>query len=469
MLAMKSTRKSKTRILCITLITALAISVTVDAAIPVNAVYGETPGAPSSFSIIWIGDTQYLSESYPSYYDNLCNWIVNNNATYNIKMVIHTGDIVNVPDDTAQWTNANQSMSILLNSGIPYCWDAGNHDYDTDLWIGNQFTAFNPSVMQTKPYWVSDAFDGLNTAVRFNVDGWDCLIINSAFHANDTVLAWANSLLDAYPTAHAIVATHGYIDQRCSRDTWALNLKNTVLDTHPNVFLTLSGHYHPTTGARTLSGNRNELLFNEQDAASKMGADSARILTFDLAKNTIAVQTYEIYKGQFLTDGNNNFTLTTNFQTCQTCDSTGTSKSSFDPGDDVYFAATGLSTSTTYPLYVVQDVSAWTIDTTIPTRISDTATSVTTDSSGNIAPTDIYSNAKAGKYDVVVDVNSNGKYDSGDLLVDNVVTSAGLFVLPEYTFGALIALGACFVAFIAYAAVKNGTGMLRINATQKTH
>jgi hypothetical protein len=49
-----------------------------------------------SFSIVQITDTQYLSSSYPSSGQQLTNWIVANNASYNFKMVIHTGDIVDV-------------------------------------------------------------------------------------------------------------------------------------------------------------------------------------------------------------------------------------------------------------------------------------------------------------------------------------------------------------------------------------
>ena len=63
--------------------------------------------------------------------------------------------------------------------------------------------------MATKSYWVGDEFDGQNTAVHFNVAGKDFLIVNIAYHANDTVLTWANQILDAYPQSHVILApTH---------------------------------------------------------------------------------------------------------------------------------------------------------------------------------------------------------------------------------------------------------------------
>ena len=154
----------------------------------------------------------------------------------------------------------------------------------------------------------------MNNAVFFNVSCGECLIVNIAYDANDTALAWANSVLDAHPQAHAIIATHAYIDKQCRYDDWATDFKNTVLDTHANVFLTLSGHYYPTQGNRTRVGGRNELLFNQQDAYDKLGGASARILTFDTTKGTVNMQTYNLYTNQYAVDSNNSFTLDTAFR-----------------------------------------------------------------------------------------------------------------------------------------------------------
>jgi hypothetical protein len=119
-----------------------------------------------NFSIIWITDTQYLSESYPKYFDSLCRWIVDNSGTYNVKMVVHTGDLVEDEWNRTHWENANNSMSILMNYDVPYCWNAGNHDYNVSYWIGNQYIAFNPDVMAEKPYWIGDEASGQSTAVH---------------------------------------------------------------------------------------------------------------------------------------------------------------------------------------------------------------------------------------------------------------------------------------------------------------
>ena len=274
----------------------------------------------TNFSVIWITDTQYLSESRPTYYDSLCRWIANNAEKYKVKMVIHTGDIVEDEGNRTQWENANRSMSILLNAGIPYCWNAGNHDYNETCWIGNQYYAFKPEVLATKPYWVGDKLDGQNTAVQFSVDDWNFLVINVEYEASDEVLDWANSLLDEYPESHAIVGAHVYLNTtggysgkgRDSPD-WPTNFRNNMLDTHGNVFLTLSAHHYPTSGSRAQVGGRHELMFNRQDTDGQMGAASLRKMSFDLVQGKIDVQTYLLYANYFLEDSNNQFTLTTNF------------------------------------------------------------------------------------------------------------------------------------------------------------
>lgn len=266
----------------------------------------------TTFSIIWISDTQHLTKDNPGYFDKLCAWIVENSEPYNIKMVVHTGDIVS-EGKRKQWINANKSIGILLDNGIPYCWNAGNHDYIDDPWVGNDYAAFNPEVIEEKSYWIDDEGNGMNTAVHFNISSWDCLIINLAYHANTTALDWAENLLDTYPQSHAIIATHAYLDKYGGYDSWGNNFRK-ILDNHANVFLTLNGHSHPTSGNWLRVGQRDELLFDMQDEYNEMGAASARILTFNTAKGTIAVQTYSVYLNQYLEDIKSNFIINTSFR-----------------------------------------------------------------------------------------------------------------------------------------------------------
>ncbi|MCW4011036.1 MAG: metallophosphoesterase [Candidatus Bathyarchaeota archaeon] len=272
-------------------------------------------GTGENFSIIWITDTQYLAERYPTYFDSLCRWIVNNVDKYNVQMVIHTGDIVETEGNQTQWVDANSSISRFLDAGIPYCWDAGNHDYNQTCWIGNQYAAFNPAALQAKPYWIGSYGDGISTAVHFTASDMDFLIVNLAFNADDAALTWTNNLLDTHPESHAIVATHFYVNRTSGYESWAMNLRRTVLATHESVFLTLSGHVYPLvhSGIRTQVGDRHELVFNRQEKDNELGSASLRILTFDTVHNVIDVKTFLLYANTFMTDEDNQFTLSTNF------------------------------------------------------------------------------------------------------------------------------------------------------------
>ena len=122
----------------------------------------------------------------------------------------------------------------------------------------------------------------------------------------------------------------------------------------------------------------------------------------------------------------------------------------FNQGDTIYCSGNGFQPSTTYDIYMVQETT-WTNGMTIPSRIAGSTTTVTSDKSGNINDQQLWSSAQSGKYDVIVDVNHNGKYDAGtDVLYTNVAAGTDLFALPEYTLGGFAALGACFAALLVY-------------------
>lgn len=262
------------------------------------------------FSVVWITDTQYLVDRFPNNLDVICNWIVNNSEIYNVKMVIHTGDIVEHSSNLTEWYRANDSMGILLDNGIPYCWNAGNHDQLGKIWSDMNFTAFNTTLLSEKPYWVDAKIEGKNTAVHFTSEDWDFLIVNIEFRANDTVLGWANDLLDSHPASHVIIGTHSYLNETCTYDDWAIHFRDTVLANHSNVFMTLNGHFIASSRTnRTFVDNRHELFFNYQHTNGGLGDSTIRILTFMKDKGIISVSTYNPVTGTFLTDSDNQFML----------------------------------------------------------------------------------------------------------------------------------------------------------------
>jgi hypothetical protein len=307
--------------------------------------------AATPFSIFWITDTQFLSESNPALFSKMTNWIVANWGAHNGKMVVHTGDIVQTGSVQTEWENADAAMSVLLENGIPYTWCAGNHDDlvgddPTSGWSGDQWTsAFNPSVVKRAlgkldhVHWADDYHDGMNTAVAFSTNDLDFLIINIEWNADaGTTLKWVEGLLNnpRYVDHHVIIAPHAYIDETGSADyaEWGPELSAFVkpLTALMNrnsyrIFLTLNGHFPTDYGYHTpnMMDGRNELMFDRQDSTddpdqpmatpttpdwAKIGGATVTILTFDPERNLVSVKTYDVCTGKYRDDPQERFAFT---------------------------------------------------------------------------------------------------------------------------------------------------------------
>jgi hypothetical protein len=327
--------RKKSKIHIITLLFALIIS-----ALQLIAVQPQVTVSAddSTFSIMQISDTQFLSASKPQLFTDTTNWIVNNAASYNLKMVIHTGDIVDntaTTSDPTQWANADASMSVLLSAGIPYTWDAGNHDQTpwndaTGTWLGSSYQAFDLNTMRSKPFWVSDFNNGKNTAVTFTCNGYQFLIVNVEYMATASGLTWMQNLLNNNLDKNVIVAAHTYLNRTGGygfsaaglpgENAWCANFK-TILDGYPNVFLTLNGHDPSGSAFAKRVGDRQEIFFNRQvittttgPSPGQTGAAAVRIYTFDLSTKNVNTQTYDVYGQSWLTTAANQFSFTTNLK-----------------------------------------------------------------------------------------------------------------------------------------------------------
>ncbi|HEV2390352.1 MAG TPA: metallophosphoesterase [Nitrososphaerales archaeon] len=298
-----------------------------------------------AFSIFWITDTQFLSESNPALFRMMNNWIVENWARFNGKLVIHTGDVVEHGPLEPEWYNADEAMSILLEKNIPYTWSAGNHDDlvegdATSGWKGSALAAsLDPMIVSARvnalPYarWAGDYHQGMNTAVSFSANDLNFLVINIEWNAQADVLQWVEGLLEdpAYADHRVIVAPHAYVDASGSLDNqrWGAQLADflaaltSLIDQHSSsVFLTLNGHFASECGYNTPQpiNNRNQLMFDRQDCADaptdltgrgvdepplndtdKVGGATVMVLTFDTVNNRIRARTFDVYLGKWRT------------------------------------------------------------------------------------------------------------------------------------------------------------------------
>jgi hypothetical protein len=92
--------------------------------------------------------------------------------------------------------------------------------------------------------------------------------------ASPAAINWIKGLLDSNPDSNTIVAAHSYLNKaggygiqlgNMDDRAWCANIKS-ILDTYPNVFLTLSGHDPTGFAYSKASGNREEIFFNRQSS-----------------------------------------------------------------------------------------------------------------------------------------------------------------------------------------------------------
>lgn len=361
----------------------------------------------NTFSIMQISDTQHLATINPALYNDTASWIVNNSASYNLKMVIHTGDFIDAfyaPPVTAynasqkdqEWAVANASIGKLLAASVPYCWCAGNHDQipygnsSGTIGSGSNYLAFNASYMRSKSYWVDSIFDSKNTAVNFSFSNYYFLVIDIENLANSSTIDWMKSLLDRNAGANVIVATHDYLYPDGTYDAataavgnWTLNLK-TTLDNYPNVFLALCGHNHGVNMTKT--GNRNEILFDFQESNNMTGAASVRIYTFDLSSKKMNATTYSLDTKTWIIDDYDQFSLNVTLQQTinptQTPTPTATSAPTSFPTSVTTQTPTPTSTPTRAP-------TPFPTNTTTPTASAPTPSS-TLSSTGSTLSTEVF-------------------------------------------------------------------------------
>jgi Calcineurin-like phosphoesterase len=286
------------------------------------------------FAVVVLPDTQFYSESYPQIFNEQTQWIVNNAANYNIQFVLGEGDIVNTAEQPVEWQNADAAIRLLDNANIPYVLPLGNHDYADENPSDRDTTAYNsyfgPSRYAQYSWYIGGYPSGANDNfyAEFTVNGSQYLILALEFTPQDATLAWAKTVLDANPDKEVIVLTHTFTftdstrADQCDNDdipaagnNQGEDLWQKLLINYPNLSLVLNGHsFIGNNAARRVDLGLQQNLVNEILAdyqnLSNGGDGWMRIMTFRPLLNRIDVTTYSPYLNQYMTDSNDQFSIT---------------------------------------------------------------------------------------------------------------------------------------------------------------
>jgi len=245
-------------------------------------------GSSKPFTIIALPDTQVYSIKFPEVFYQQTEWVAKNISKLNCKFVIHEGDIVEKGRDENLWLVADKAMS-KLDGKVPYCFTPGNHDGPFVLF--NKYFPFSRYDYQP---WYGGCYElrNENSYHFFSASGLDFMIVCLRFDPNESVLAWANEVVEKHPDRRVIVATHSYID-RSKFTPEGEKIWNGFVRKHKNIFLVFCGHL--SVGQRTDTGDNGNTvhsLLADYQGLDFGGQGWLRIMKFIPRKNKIEVCAY---------------------------------------------------------------------------------------------------------------------------------------------------------------------------------
>ena len=282
----------------------------------------------TNFTIIVLPDTQKYSMNNPGIFTNQTKWINNSKNTLNIVFVTHEGDIVDTWNSSAQWQNANNSMSVL-DSQVPYGVLPGNHDMNTSNRNTTYYNAYFPvSRFSSKQWWGGNFSGNDNNYESFSAGGQNFTIFHMSNNPPDAAISWLNNTLKAYPSRSAIITTHDYLDDNGARSTAGNRIWNGAAYWNDNVFLVLAGHVHSDDGEAysvdtTRGGTTVHQIMADYQGYKSEASGFLRIMKFAPAEKKIYVKTFSPYltvsncgpegkwidNGCYINDSSSQFTL----------------------------------------------------------------------------------------------------------------------------------------------------------------
>lgn len=265
------------------------------------------------FTLIMLPDTQYYSSSLnggsPAIYRAQTQWIVDNISALNIGYTQQIGDCVENGDTyPAQWDSAWTALGLLENpvttglpEGLPYGVTVGNHDQTPNGDPAGTTTGYNQ-------FFGADHFAGRayygghygsnndNHYELWSASGLDFIMISLEYDTSPDapVLAWAESLLVAYPERWGILSAHNLIGtgNPGTFSTQGQTIYDSLKD-NPNLFLMLCGH-NTGEGRRSdiYEGRTVHTILADYQARANGGDGWLRIHTFRPDDGVLRTRTY---------------------------------------------------------------------------------------------------------------------------------------------------------------------------------
>jgi len=288
----------------------------------------------SDLSICVIPDTQYYCEQDNGIFEAMTQWVVDEQDTYNIEVVLHEGDLVQNYDSApnAEWAVAETAIGTLDSANIPALLATGNHDAvqgdPRDLGeFRARFPASRYSDIQAANATITDhgTYDGNpeNAYLVQEVGGESFIYVALEFGPRDAAVEWASGLFADHPDCHGILVTHSYLyqdgthvedgddfapgsygltDYNTGRELWL-----SLVSANENILATASGHHLGSQEATRLrgynqTGRRVQQQYFNYQTRSNGGDGILRLLSIDTESLSTQSTAYAVETDKWLSD-----------------------------------------------------------------------------------------------------------------------------------------------------------------------
>jgi hypothetical protein len=275
-------------------------------ALPASATENSTsPADPTGtrFTIAVLPDTQYLIDeggSDPEPVRETLRYLARRRREANIVFLAHVGDVTEHGTDR-EMRVADQVFDTV-DRGLPYSVLAGNHDVrsSTDDQRGDTpyLRTFGPARFARMATYGGSSPDGYNSYHVIPAAGRRWLLLALDWRISDKGIQWAQQVIDRHKDLPAILTTHELVwaddAGEAHLSAYGQLLWDKLIRRNDQIFLTVNGHYWPP-GRATMTNDHGHPVHvhiaNYQDRYYG-GAGMVRLYSFDLARNTIDVETF---------------------------------------------------------------------------------------------------------------------------------------------------------------------------------
>ena len=275
--------------------------------------YEKKPITDYDYSVVFVGDTQYVTKRFPDKLHYIYDWIIDNKDSKKIKCVMGLGDITDGNSD-AEWKLGFEQIT-RLDGVVPYSVVRGNHDKPQEFL---KYFSQEPYASSYSGAYLDQEY---NTWREFSAGDRRYLVFALDINMNSEVFQWASNVIRQHPNHNVIITTHVYLHSNgqllgngsiteCGGSITPQVVWDEFVSQHKNISLMVSGHVHSDKIVVNQRAGKNgnivtEMLIDQQTLDTNLGGvGTIAVMYFKNGSDKVQVETYSTIREQYLLHSN---------------------------------------------------------------------------------------------------------------------------------------------------------------------